>query len=598
MSDEPTIEPGLPADDQLGDPQWAEIPELPALMEPAEPGDSALLNPQMIPVDEPVPELPVDAPIADGGEAPPEAQAPQAAPEEPAPAPRLPYAGEILNRLNCHETLPVFDDNIIKNLGSIAMSNFESDELEVIRRGIYGRVFSQQPRRAQMVKSGVKHPYTKVDMGNQQTVLLTQEELHSINNVTSYTRSLRVGFGHKIFDTDEWTNLPSNGDLKIAITGNDPTKSNDPIMRIKGKLGLSTEGNAVLWHTGMHMTLEGPGVLEQLRLETKLSDEKIESARGSNGLVYSASSVYLNRAVADFVLGCVTKTTIGTVNPEELKKVILITDLEPMTQAAAATIYPDGYNLDRPCLTDFGGCGETLTRKVNLRRMLFVRRSRITNDQFALMAKRAGRVDVRTVRGYQDSMRPEVSRYIDIGAGLKVKMRVPTIANYERQASAWMDELDNRSREVMVSYASEDDRQSFMVRANNIAMVMAYSSWIEAVVEEDPESPNGLKTILSRVLPEDEAEDLEKQYQADMDLDKLLESFADDGELTTKIANGIEKFINDMTLATCAIPKSHCPSCGVPLTGDSLSKHPHLVSINPLEVFFTLIHHRIQQAGG
>lgn len=598
MSDEPTIEPGQPADDELGDPKWTDLPETPALMQPAEPGDSALLDPQLIPADEPMLELPVDAPIADGGEAPPEAQAPQDAPEEPAPAPRLPYAGEILNRLNCHETLPVFDDNIIKSLGSIALSNFEVEELEVIRRGIYGRVFSQQPRRAAMVKSGVKHPFTKVDMGNQQTVLLTQEELHSINNVTSYTRSLRVGFGHKIFDTDEWTNLPSNGDLKIAITGNDPTKSNDPIMRIKGKLGLSTEGNAVLWHTGMHLTLEGPGVLEQLRLETKLSDEKIEAARGSNGLVYSASSVYLNRAVADFVLGCVTKSTIGTVNPEELKKVILITDLEPMTQAAAATIYPDGYNLDRPCLTDFGGCGETLTRKVNLRRMLFVRRSRITNDQFALMAKRAGRVDVRTVRGYQDSMRPEVSRYIDLGVGLKVKLRVPTISVYERQASAWMEELDNRSREVMVSYASEDDRQSFMVRANNIAMVMAYSSWIEAVVEEDPESPNGLKTILSRVLPEDEAEDLEKQYQADMDLDKLLESFADDGELTTKIANGIEKFINDMTLATCAIPKSHCPSCGVPLTGDSLSKHPHLVSINPLEVFFTLIHHRIQQAGG
>lgn len=537
---------------------------------------------------------------APGDEAAPEAPATGPAAEdaaEPAPEPRKPYAGQIIHRLNCHEALPVFDDNIIKTLGSIALSNFEAEELEVIRRGIYGRVFAQQQRRGEMVKSGVQHPFIKVDMGDQQTVLLTQDELHSINNVTSYTKSLRVGFGYKIFESDEWTNLPSNGDLKIAITGNDPAKSNDPIVRIRGKLGLSTEGNAVLWHTGMHMTLESPGVLEQLRLETKLADEKIESARNSNGLVYSASSVYLNMAVADFILGCVTKTTIGTVNPEELKKVILVTDLEPMTQAAAAVIYPDGYNLDRPCLTDFGGCGETLTRKVNLRRMLFVRRSRISDDQFALMAKRAGRVDVRTVRGYQDSLRPEISRYIDIGEGLKVKMRVPTLAQYERQATTWMDELDRRGREVMVSYASEGDRQTFMLRANNIAMVMAYSSWIEAVVEEDPEAPNGLKTVLSRILPEDE-DDLEKQYQADVDLDKLLESFADDGELTAKIANGIEKFINEMTLATCAIPKSACPSCGQPLTGDSLSKHPHLVSINPIEVFFTLIHHRIQQAGG
>jgi hypothetical protein len=308
--------------------------------------------------------------------------------------------------------------------------------------------------------------------------------------------------------------------------------------------------------------------------------------------------VYLNKAVADFILGFVTKSTIGTTHVEELKKVILLTDLEPLTLAAAATIFPDGYNLDRPCLTTHGGCGETLTRKVNLRRMLFVRRSRIDENQFALMAKRSARVDVKTVKAYQESIRPEVSRYIDISPTLKVKMRVPTLADYERQATAWMDEMDNRARVLMTSYANEADRQTYMLRANNIAMVMAYSHWIEAVVKVDENAENGLVTELTRVLQGDEANDLELQYKADQDLDRLLESFADDGELTAKIADGIEKFINLMTLATVAVPKSSCPSCGVPLTGDSLSKHPHLVSINPIEVFFTLIHHKIKQAGG
>lgn len=518
---------------------------------------------------------------------------------EPAPAPREPWAGQLVNRLNVTEELPIFDDEIIKNLGSIALSNFESAELEVIKRGVYGRIFSQQAGRVKMVKSGAPHRFMRLDMGEKQTVLLTEDELNSVTNITSYAKSLRQGFGFKIFEgEDTWNNLPSNDQHKIAITMADPKKSNDPIQRIRGKLGLSTEGNAVLWHSGLHLTIEGPGALEQLRLETKLSDEKINSARDSNGLIYSASSVYLNRAVADFILGFVTKSTIGTTNVEELKKVILITDLEPLTQAAAATIYPDGYNLDRPCLTDFGGCGHTVSRRVNLRRMLFVRRSRITDHQFALMAKRSGRVDIKTVRGYQESMRPEVSRFIDIGEGLRIKLRVPTLAQYERQATAWMDEMDNRARQVMVSYANEADRQVFLQRANNIAMVMAYGHWIEAVVEEDPEAENGMRTVLSRILDEADEDDLEKQYQADQDLDKLLESFADDGDLTTKIADGIEKFINDMTIATVAVPKSSCPNCNKPLTGDSLSKHPHLVSINPIEVFFTLIHHRIQRAGG
>lgn len=534
---------------------------------------------------------------APSAEVAPEAPAAQEPAEEAAPAPALPWAGEILERLNCTEELPVFEDEIIKTLGSIALSNFEANELEVIRRGIYGRIFAAQKKRHAIVKTGQRHPFTGVDM-DQNTVYMTREELDAVNNVTSYSKSLRVGFGFKIFEEDTWNNLPSNGDNKIAITANNPAKSNDPVMRIRGKLGLATEGNAVLWHSGLHLTLEGPPVLDQLRLETKLLDEKIAMARDSNGLVYSASSVYLNKAVADFILSYVTKSTIGTTHVEELKKVILLTDLEPLTLAAAATIFPDGYNLDRPCLTTYGGCGETLTRKVNLRRMLFVRRSRIDEHQFALMAKRSARVDIKTVKNYQESIRPEVSRYIDIGEGLKVKMRVPTLADYERQATAWMDTMDNRARVLMTSYANEADRQTFMLRANNIAMVMTYSHWIEAVVEEHADSPDGLKTVMTRVLQGDEAEDLELQYQADQDLDRLLESFADDGDLTAKIADGIEKFINQMTLATVAVPKSTCPSCGVPLTGDNLSKHPHLVSINPIEVFFTLIHHKVKQAGG
>lgn len=576
------------------EPTWSDIrePELPKQFSSDQ--DNVKLG------EEPPPEFPVDsatseAPVSAPADA---AQAPVGDEPEPAPAPRQPWAGELIQRLNCVEELPVLTDDIIKSLGSVALSNFEAAELEVIRRGVYGRIFAQQSGRIKMVKAGAPHRFMKVDMGEKQTVLLTEEELNTVNNITSYDKSLRVGFGFKLFETDNWTNLPSNEQHKIALTMADPKKSNDPIQRIRGQLGLSTEGNAVLWHSGLHLTIEGAGVLDQLRLETKLSDEKISAARDSNGLIYSASSVYLNRAVADFVLSYVTKSTIGTVNPEELKKVILITDLEPLTQAAAATIYPDGYNLDRPCLTDFGGCGHTVSRKVNLRRMLFVRRSQISNDQFSLMAKRSGRVDIKTVRGYQDSMRPEISRYIDIGTGLRIKLRVPTLAQYERQATAWMEEMDNRARQVMVSYANEADRQMFLQRANNIAMVMAYAHWIEAIVEEDVEAENGLRTVLSRILDEADEDDLEKQYQADQDLDKLLESFADDGDLTTAIANGIEKFINDMTIATVAVPKSQCPSCQKPLTGDSLSKHPHLVSINPIEVFFTLIHHRIQRAGG
>lgn len=562
MSDE--IDPSLPPEpiEDQAQPDWARIPDTPQF----------------------VPSPPLGEEVV------------ESTPEPEAPKVKTPWAGVIKERLNVIESNPVLEDEVMKDLGTIVLSNFETEELEFIKRGIYGRIFSRQRERTLIVKSGQKHEFIEFDL-KPDTVYMTNDEFAAVQNLNGYVASLRVGFGTRIFEQDGWHNLPERGGNKVALTMPNPLKSNDPIKQIQGELGMSTEGGSVLWHSGLHLTMDDPGTLTQLALETKITDEKIQMARDNNGLVFSASSVYLNSAVMNYMLDTVTRSSVGTTHPDELKKLILLPDMEPMTLAAAAVIFPKGYNLERPCLTTAKGCGHVLTRKVNLRRMLFVRHNRITDDQFSLMAKRGARLDVKSVRAYQASLRPEVSRLVDLNGSLAIKLRIPTFADYERQATAWMEELDHRARSIMTQ-GENGDRELFLARANNVAMVMAYSSWIEAVVQIDPNEELGYKTRLTRVLDEEDEGDLEKLYQADADLDQLLISFAKNAEYTAKIADGIETFINAITLATVAVPKTSCPKCGLPLSGDNLSKHPHLVSINPVEVFFTLVHHKIKQAGG
>lgn len=508
------------------------------------------------------------------------------------------YAGEYNGDPNIKLTLNIFEDQVIEKLGSITLSNFDQEEINKMRQILFKRIAESQEHRYKLVDEGAGVDFLVTDLEGT-SIYITAKERDAIRNLANQERTVRRGAGWGLFENTEnegWDNLPSYGDNKVAIGQVDYRSSNDPIVRIRGELGLSTEFTAPMWHSGLFLKIQGAGTLDQLTMESRLLIEKADEARNTLGFVYSASAVYLNRRIADFILEHVVSSTLGTTNVEQLKRVLLLTDLEPLALAGAATIWPKGYNMERPCLTSSGGCGHSLKRLVHPRRMLLVRRRRLTDDQMRLMTKKTGKVDIKTIRTYQDSIRPEVSRYIDLTDELMLKLRVPTIHEYERVASAWMERMDKRARELLSTNASEEEREIFMAKANSVSIVMAYGHWVEAVVRKTNELDAVPEVMVSRA-PIDTT-DLEAQYMADIKFDRLLEDLSANPELTDAIIEGIEKFINNMTISTAVVPKVNCPKCHKPVTGDELSDHPHVVGVNPIELFFILLRHKIVAAGG
>lgn len=488
--------------------------------------------------------------------------------------------------------IPVIEEGKFENYDAVMLSNHDSKELESARETFMKYLLSQQKDRRRQAEEGTaQYRVASLDSG---PIYLTESELMALGTMGVYEKTLRQGAGVGIFECgDSWTNLPKFGEIPIVPGKVDHTTSKDPVTRIRGRLGLSTKLNVPLWGSGLHLQLEGPGLLDQLRLDISMLLEKVESSRASNGFALSAPAVFLNRHVIDFILSYVSSSTLGTVDIQTLKRTILLTDLEPLALYGAASIYPDGYNLERPCLEEFGGCGHVVTRKVNLRRMLFVRQSKFSPTQLEFMAKRSGQIDPSLMRNYQESSRPDVSRYIDLdGTGLMLKLKVPTIAEYERVAGAWMTRMETRARSLLTSDASEQDREAYLAKANSMALIMLFGHWIEAVVEREGDLDTQPVVLLSRPSPD--APPTQETAAMDEKVDKILEDLSGDLKMVEKIGSGIEKFMNDMTLSTVAVPKTICPNCKKPLTGDQNSQHPHLVSINPIELFFTLLRHRIQ----
>lgn len=557
---------------------------------------SPMIQPdQPIPVDEPVPaEEPVGVPS--------ESEADTAA-DEPEPLPL--YAGEHTPNANVTETLAVTEvlteaelEQLAKN-GTVYLSNLDQAEIMKIDGMLRQQIGASQPKRRDLAKKKAAGNYIGVEIPRPNAapviVYMTQTERDAMEVIEMYSRTLRHGVGQNIFtDGSKWNNLPGLGDSKIAMGLVDNSNNKDPIQVLRHALGLSNEHSVPMWHSGMHMTLEGPGALEQLKLDTKLLLEKIDYGRESSGYVYSASSVYLNRNVADFILNKVKSNTAGISGAQALKELLLITDLEPLALAGASTLFPQGYDLQRPCLHSQGGCGHVVRRKVNLRRMLFVSTSKLTDDAMRLMNKKSGRVDVATIKNYQEQMRPDISRRVMLRNGMAIRLRVPTMAAYERIAGNWMDRMSQQAKELVASNANEQERARYMDRAAGMALLMAYGHWVEAFLKVSDDVEVEPVVMVARA----DSTDLEAQYKADTAIDKLLEDLSGDTEMTTIVVEAIEKFIADMTIATVGVPKVICPNCNKPVSGDETSKHPHLVNINPIELFFTLLRHKILLARG
>lgn len=525
--------------------------------------------------------------------------------EEPAPEEPV-YAGEYTPNPNVEEAFPVTEDLTeaeLKNLarfGAVLLSNMELTEIVQLDRMVRAQVAKEQPKRKQMADDQGNIPgMVAYDMRQGRGVTriwLSAAEAETMDLLSEYRRTIRNAGNYDLLtEGDFWTNLPKSNDSKIAMAMVDQSKQKDPLLAMRSRLGLSARHSVPMWASGMNIQLEGPGALQQLSLDTQLLLEKIEGGRDSNGYIYSASAVYLNRLVSDFLLKQVKSTTAGIVGVAELKKLILLTDLEPLALGGAATLFPEGYLLQRPCLTSRGGCGHVVERKVNLRRMLFVSTSKLSKDQLQLMSKRTGHVDSKTIMGYQEAVRPDISRLVPLKNGVSIRLRVPSLATYERIAGAWMTKMEHSSKELVASNASPEERQIYLDRAASVALLMAYAHWVDAFITTDPASPENDPEVVVQRLDDS---DLKAQFEADREMDQQLEDLSGDAEISNLVAEAIEKFIGKMTIATAAVPKVRCPKCKKPVSGDDQSTHPHLVSVNPIELFFILLRRKIQNAGG
>lgn len=479
--------------------------------------------------------------------------------------------------------------------GKTVMTNMNLDEVQQLDQILRLRVFAAQRDRYAKIRQGLPaEQFIQLDLDEVGKIYLTEPEQHAMNLVAMYLR--QVSFNHIgdiIEEGETATNRPLVDDTPIMMGLVQPTKNGNGLMAVRDALGLSQRVAFPLWGSGLHARMIAPGALAQLALDTQLGQEKVREAMESAGYSLAAPAVFLNRELADFAIKHFLNTTIGTVDSKTLKSVITLLDFDQIVSSMAFSLYPKGFPVTRYCTNSAINCDGEVTDLLNINRMIMVFDSRLDDHQKRFMSKRSGQHDIKTILNYQSKMRPEVSRYIDLGNGVRLKLRVPTLAQYESTSTAWLDNMTAESKQLISSNAREEDRQNYLLRAQQVSTVMAYACWVEAVVRQGEELEAEPEVVQTRLLPEGSTPD--QQFEADKEIDDFLRDFASDPDLTKKFTDALEKFIAAMTLTTVCIPKVHCPKCQQPIDKDEGIKlgHPALVTINPSEFFFTLLRRSI-----
>lgn len=553
-----------------------------------------------IPIEEPLVKergdfIPEDEPEAQATEAPADnVNIPDDVPEEV-------YAGVWDPTPGVETPAPILEPMTDELLGKFArygktvMSNMNLAEVEQLDQILRLRIFAAQRERYTKLKQGMPPDnFIQLDLDGVGKIFITEPEQTAMNLVATFLR--QVSFNHIgdiIEENETATNRPTVDDAPIMMGLVQAAKNGNGMMAVRDALGLSQRVAFPLWGSGLHVRMIAPGALSQLALDTQLGQEKVKEAMESAGYSLAAPAVFLNRTLIDFAIKHFLNTTAGTVDSKTLKSTITLLDFDQIVSSMAFSLYPKGFPVTRRCTNSAINCDGEVTDLLNINRMIMVFDSRLDENQRRFMSKRSGQHDIKTILNYQSKMRPQVSRYVDLPNGVRLKLRVPTLAQYEMTATTWLDNMTSESKELISSNAREEDRQNYLLRAQQISTVMAYASWVEAVVRQGEALEDELEVIQTRVLPEGSTPD--QQFEADKEIDDFLRDFASDADLTLMFTTALEKFIAAMTLTTVCIPKVHCPKCKQPIDKDEGIKlgHPALVTINPSEFFFTLLRRSI-----
>lgn len=345
-------------------------------------------------------------------------------------------------------------------------------------------------------------------------------------------------------------------------------------MRAQQVLGIGEVRSFPLYHTGIWVTMKAPTAVALLELNRRIGSEKVKFGRMTDALAFSNKKVYRMMYLADFAIAHILSATTAYSDPLELKNIILSTDLPLLIWGMLCTMYPSGYSYHQPCMHDPSACNYVIKEYLDISKILFTDRNRLTEKQLLRLEQRHIRATAEQLADYQADHRFNENAVFDLpGANgkLKIALKVPTIAEYASEGLSWVDGLHDAIMRAFGSELSGERRNDYLLEAAQATDLREYAHWVKSIGY-----PDGTEA---------EAESNRK----------ILDSISGTPGVSDVFFRKVKDYMEKCTISMVALPKMDCPECQKPMTPDE-KKHPYLNPINVEELFFTILGQQVTKA--
>lgn len=351
------------------------------------------------------------------------------------------------------------------------------------------------------------------------------------------------------------------------------------VIRLLSHLGSGTIYQQPLWHSGIWVSFKPPMTSDIVELTRLISSEEIEWRKNTGGMIFSGINTYITSRIIDFVIAHIYNTSIKKEelpggNYDGLKDIILCQDIPALIHGLACTIYPNGFKFRRGCTSMNSECKYVLEDTLNLKKIMYVNNSMLTQHQKVFMSSREN--NIRTldeIKRYQEELLCTQKRTIPIKQGDKnfeILLKSPTIRKYLETGVRWIEEKISVVEDAIQNTSvSNQLRDNYVYNQLRASALRNYSQWIDRFIFDSYETEDATT------------------------IEASLEQLSSDKFLRNAILKGVKEYINGSSMTVIGIPVFECPECGKKQDlGSEYALHPNIIPLDTVMLFFVLLTQR------
>lgn len=340
------------------------------------------------------------------------------------------------------------------------------------------------------------------------------------------------------------------------------------------KAGVGTVFDVPLYSSGVWLRFKTPPLSALTGLQYQLNQLKVTLGSESKGYAFSNTAQSLTSAAVDFALNYVIDSNIHFNTPSDLKDHIKTLDIPSLLWGLAVTLYPKGFPYVHPCIADISKCNYLVKETLNLNRLFWTDTLSLTKTQRKLMSTRFDvKLSEEEQRLYQAEHVRGNKRLVWFG-DLGLMLKVPTIFEFEEAGRSWIDGIVTMTQGAFNEPPHGNNRDNYITRLGLATMAREYAHWVDGIYERDED---GNEEIVA-----DDEETVNEILDHIFSTDDYVEDFF----------KRVTEYIEDSTISMIAVPSFNCPQCKSPISEKFHERFDHLVPIDTLTTFFTLVNQK------